>query len=73
MPLNRTKLICQIYEPFSGGKLPDLPSDEFNCKHLRVFCITDESKYLEGHEREDECDKKQREREFTRSTQARVL
>lgn len=42
-----------IWVPFCGWKLPDLTPDEFNCKHLRVFCITDESKYLKGNMRED--------------------
>lgn len=36
--------------PFCGGEFPDLASDEFNCKHLRVVYITDESKYLKGDE-----------------------
>lgn len=34
--------------PFCGGKLSDLTSDEFNCKHLRVVYVTDEGEYLKG-------------------------
>lgn len=43
--------MCYIRVPFCGRKPSDLPPDEFNCKHLRVFCITDESKHLKGDER----------------------
>lgn len=64
--------MCYICVPFCGRKLSDLTSDEFNCKHLRVFCITDESKYLKGDDREEKREKK-RGREFTRITQAPVL
>lgn len=66
--------MCYICVPFCGRKLSDLTSDEFNCKHLRVFCITDESKYLKGDEREEKRErKKKRGREFTHITQAPVL
>lgn len=44
--------------PFCGGILPDLTSDEFNCKHLRVVYVTDESKYLKGEKTEDKSEKK---------------
>lgn len=44
--------------PFCGGILPDLTSDEFNCKHLRVVYITDESKHLKGDETENKRERK---------------
>lgn len=37
--------------PFCGGKLSDLTSDEFHCKHLRVVYVTDESKHLKGEKK----------------------
>lgn len=36
--------------PFCGGKPPNLTSDELHGEHLRVFCVTDQSKYLQGDE-----------------------
>lgn len=39
-----------MHVPFCGGKPSDLTSNELHSKHLRVFCVTDESKYLQGDE-----------------------
>lgn len=36
--------------PFCGGKTSDLTSDELYSEHLRIFCVTDQSKYLQGDE-----------------------
>lgn len=56
---HQDKCMHYIRVPFCGGELPDLTSDEFNCKHLRVVDITDEGKYLTGDEIEDKSEKKE--------------
>ena len=50
--------MCNVCVPFCGGELPDLTSDEFNCKHLRVLYVADESKYLKREETEDKSGRK---------------
>lgn len=62
------KCMNYICIPFRGGKLPDLTSDEFNCKHLRVVYITDKSKYLKG---DKECET--REGVFTQVLSSKLL
>lgn len=59
--------------PFCGGELPDLPSDEFHCKHLRVVYVTDESKYLRGDETEDKSVKKTGGGESSRISDSRAF
>lgn len=70
---HKEKCMHYISVPFCGGELPDLTSDEFNCKHLRVVDITDEGKYLKGDEIEDKSEKKRGRGEFTHITSALIL
>lgn len=41
---------AELCVPFCGGKTSDLTSDELYSEHLRVFCVTDQSKNLQGDE-----------------------